>query len=364
MIIENEVKLDFKDVLFKPMRSTLRSRSEVQLERTFSFKRSSQTWTGVPIMSANMDTVSTFEMAEALMGYKMLAVVHKHYSVKDWKEFISKNDEEMAAEYVVPSIGTSDDDLEKFRKIYELNNFKFLCIDVANGYGEYFPEFIRKVREEFSDVVIIAGNVASGDMTQELILSGADIIKVGLGPGSGCTTRKQTGVGIPQLSAIIDCANVAHGLDGHIIGDGGITMPGDASKAFGGGADFIMIGGLFAGHDENTNNVITEFVKNGYEWVQGSPSPKYKEVQFAEFYGMSSKKANDKYAGGLKKYRSAEGRETRVPYRGSMHDTIQDLLGGISSTMTYIGARRIKDIPKCTTFVRVTQQINNPYDRS
>jgi guanosine monophosphate reductase len=183
MIIENEVKLDFKDVLFKPMRSTLRSRSEVQLERTFSFKRSSQTWTGVPIMSANMDTVSTFEMAEALMGYKMLAVVHKHYSVKDWKEFISKNDEEMAAEYVVPSIGTSDDDLEKFRKIYELNNFKFLCIDVANGYGEYFPEFIRKVREEFSDVVIIAGNVASGDMTQELILSGADIIKVGLGPG-------------------------------------------------------------------------------------------------------------------------------------------------------------------------------------
>jgi GMP reductase len=205
LIIENEVKLDFKDVLFRPMRSTLRSRSEVELERTFTFKRSNQTWTGVPIMSANMDTVSTFEMAEALMNHKMLTVVHKHYSVGDWQEFITKSDHSKITEYVVPSIGTSDDDLDKFRKIYELNNFKFLCIDVANGYGEYFPEFIRKVREEFPETIIIAGNVASGDMTQELILSGADIIKVGVGPGCFIPgTQVKTQNGNKNIEDIVD----------------------------------------------------------------------------------------------------------------------------------------------------------------
>lgn len=365
MIIEDGIKLDFKDVLFKPMRSTLKSRSSVDLERTLTFRHSKETWTGIPIIAANMDTTGTFETAEVFMQDKMLTAIHKHYTLEDWKVFIDRNDDELIYEYVVPSIGTSDEDLEKFNKLSIMHPFKFLCIDIANGYGEYFSEFIGRVRKKYSDLIIMAGNVVSGDMTQELIMAGADIVKVGIGPGSVCTTRIQTGVGMPQLSAIIDCANVAHGLDGHVIGDGGCTCPGDVAKAFGGGADFVMLGGMLAGHDESGGELVEEVTRTPQVIMDIDNSTSLglleERKKYKKFYGMSSKSANDKYAGGLKKYRSAEGREVKVEYRGPIEGTVQNILGGIRSTCTYIGARNLKSLPKCTTFVRVTQQFNGVY---
>ncbi|GAB6088903.1 GMP reductase [Spirochaeta dissipatitropha] len=362
MLIEEGTKLDFKDVLFKPMRSTLKSRSEVDLNRKIKFRHSPHTWEGIPVMAANMDTTGTFEIADKFMQYKMLTTIHKHYSIAEWKDFIAGKDRTQLAEYVIPSMGTSEKDLEQIRKLFSLGvGFKFLCIDVANGYSEFFSDFVREIRNEFPEIILIAGNVVSGDMTQELILSGADIVKVGIGPGSACTTRIQTGVGMSQLSAIIDCANVAHGLDGHIIGDGGCTCPGDVAKAFGGGADFVMIGGLFAGHDESGGEIIEEVHMTSRMEVDSNGNvlgPQYITKRFKTFYGMSSRKANEKYAGGLKDYRSSEGREVKIPYRGPIEATIIDLTGGLRSACTYIGARTIKDLPKCTTFVRVSNQYN------
>ena len=243
-------------------------------------------------------------------------------------------------------------------------------MDIANGYSEHFAQHVKKVRDAFPHIVIIAGNVVTGEMTEELILNGADIIKVGIGPGSVCTTRIQTGVGYPQLSAVIECADAAHGLGGHIIADGGCTCPGDVAKAFAAGADFVMLGGMLAGHDEGGGEVIEKFYKTG-EWVKDvmtidtiertSWSDKIELKKFVKFYGMSSDAANTKHFGGLKDYRSSEGREVLVPYRGSVSDTVQDLLGGIRSTCTYAGAMKLKQLSKCTTFVRCTQQFNAVY---
>jgi GMP reductase len=245
-------------------------------------------------------------------------------------------------------------------------NLKFVCMDIANGYSDHFAQHVRKVREAFPNLVIIAGNVVTREMTEELILSGADIVKVGIGPGSVCTTRIQTGVGYPQLSAVIECADAAHGLGGHIIADGGCTCPGDVAKAFAGGADFVMLGGMLAGHDQGGGEIIEKFyATNELEYEVGehldNRKQKVERKQFVQFYGMSSDAANTKHFGGLKDYRSSEGREVLVPYRGSVSDTVQDLLGGIRSTCTYAGAKKLKQLSKCTTFVRCTQQFNSVY---
>lgn len=341
MRIEDDIKLDFKDVLIKPKRSTLRSRADVKLERTYTFKYSENQWTGVPIMAANMDTVGTFEMAAALAPFKMITCIHKHYEADDWFKRRGK----LPLDYLAYSLGANEkeaEDLVNWKNIYVPPTFKpFICIDVANGYGEYFPEFIKKIRALLPTLTIIAGNVATAEMTEQLILSGADIVKVGIGSGSVCTTRLQTGVGYPQLSAVIECADAAHGLGGHIISDGGCTCPGDIAKAFGAGADFVMLGGMLAGHDESGGGAQPEGTK--------------------KFYGMSSETANKKYNGGLKEYRSAEGKEVEIDYRGPVQNTIQHVLGGLRSTCTYIGAPSLKQLSKCTTFVRVTQQVNDIY---
>lgn len=343
MRIENDLKLDFKDVLFRPKRSKLKSRSEVNLERTFTFVNSKQTWTGVPILAANMDTVGTFEMAAAFAEFKLLVCIHKHYTIEEWTEWVEKNPSLL--EYVALSSGTSDLDFEKANTILNsCKGIKFVCLDVANGYSEHFVSHVRRVREKHPNITIIAGNVVTGEMVEELVLSGADIVKVGIGPGSVCTTRKQTGVGYPQLSAVIECADAAHGLGGHVISDGGCTCPGDFAKAFGGGADFVMAGGMFASHDESGGDLIEEDGKF-----------------FKRFYGMSSSVAMKKHAGGVANYRSSEGKAITLPYRGPIKNTIQDILGGIRSTCTYVGAYTLKELPKRTTFIRVTQQINNVF---
>ncbi len=347
MRIESDLKLGFKDVLFRPKRSTLKSRSQVDLNRTFRFKHSGRKWTGVPVIAANMDTVGTFAMATALAEHGMLTAVHKHYSEQEWSDFLTGCDDTIY-DHVMISSGTSDVDFQKLTTILTNHpKLYFICIDVANGYAESFVEFVEKVRKSFSDKVIIAGNVVTGEMVEELLLAGADVIKVGIGPGSVCTTRVKTGVGYPQLSAIIECADAAHGLSGHIVGDGGCTCAGDVAKGFGGGADFIMLGGMLAGHDESGGTVI----ENGGK-------------SYKEFYGMSSATAMDKHAGGVANYRASEGKTVRVPYRGPVAATVLDILGGVRSTCTYVGAAQLKELTKRTTFIRVQEQENQIFTQA
>ena len=356
MRIEQDIKLDFKDVLIRPKRSTLSSRKEVDLNRTFKFKHSGWEWTGVPIMAANMDGVGTIDMAKALYKHQMFTCLVKNYDESDLFDLIGK----FGGKYFAVSTGTSEKDFQRLSRI--VNSYpevKFICIDVANGYQERFADYVADVREAFPDKTIIAGNVVTADMTQELILRGADIVKVGIGPGSVCTTRIQTGVGYPQLSAIIECSDAAHGLGGHIIADGGCTCPGDVAKAFGAGADFVMLGGMLAGHDEGGGKVVSRWYKQDYTLQDGKPVVEVK--QLVQFYGMSSDTAMNKHSGGIAEYRSSEGRTVSVPYRGPVKNTVLDLLGGLRSTCTYVGADCLKNLSKCTTFVRVTQQFNGVF---
>lgn len=336
MRIEDDVKLDFDDVLIRPKRSTLKSRKDVDLERTYTFKNSGNTWTGVPIIASNMDTIGTFDVSEVLVSHKMLTTIHKFYEEEDWLHNEDRFSEKEKYSYVVPSIGASEHELDTYQYRNLPYNHQFICIDVANGYGEYFVEFVEEVRSRFPNNTIIAGNVATGEMTEQLILSGADIVKIGIGPGSVCETRTVTGVGYPQLSSIIECADAAHGLGGHIIADGGCRTSGDVAKAFGAGADFVMLGGMFAGHDETST----------------------------DFYGMSSTEAQEKYYGQKNSYRASEGKKVVVNHRGPLKDTVLDLLGGLRSACTYVGAPTLKQFSKCTTFVRVNRTHNRVFDYS
>jgi len=383
MRIDPEIKLDYKDVLLRPKRSELTSRKDVNLMRTFTFKNAgadgagnpSYGWTGIPIVASNMDTVGTFETAKALAKYHMLTCISKHYDSKKWMHkmngygvYKSKEQREGTIwehnpnsrcshnriyEHMSPSIGikyheSNYDDIDFLRDLcFRFYHTKFVCIDAANGYTSRFCDFIKRVREEHPALIIIAGNVVTGEMTEEILLSGADIVKVGIGGGSVCTTRIQTGVGYPQLSAIIECADAAHGIGGHIMADGGCVCAGDVAKAFCAGADFVMLGGMLAGHTESEGQE---------EVVDGE---KYKT-----FYGMSSDTAMKKYHGGVAEYRSSEGKTIRIKHRGLISDTVENILGGLRSTCTYIGAKELKDMPKCATFVRVSQQSNEIFGKN
>ena len=344
MRIEEELKLDYSDVLFRPKRSTLKSRKDVNLLRTYKFKYSNNEWSGIPIMAANMDGVGELGIADKLHEYQMITCLTKQHDVKKIKQF--KNIKKIHPNIAL-SVGIKKEDFENLDKVLkEFSFFKFICIDVANGYSEHFTNFVKSVRDKYPTKTIIAGNVVTADMTQELVLSGADIIKVGIGPGSVCTTRIQTGVGYPQLSAVIECADAAHGLGAHIIADGGCTCPGDVAKGFGAGADFVMLGGMLAGHKEGGGSVIED---NG--------------KQFIEFYGSSSEEANEKHYGGLADYRSSEGKKVKIPLKNSIDKTIKDILGGVRSSCTYVGAPSLKQLSKCTTFVRVTKQFNDTFTK-
>jgi len=332
----NDKKLDFKDVLLRPKRSFLKSRAEIDLSRTFHFRNSKASFTGIPIMAANMDTTGTFEMAVAFAEHEAFVAIHKYYPQNAWEEF--SKDHPQAMPYVALSAGASESDYENMCNILNaVPEIQYVCIDVANGYSQHFVEHIRMVRENFPNLTVIAGNVVTPDMTEELILSGADLVKVGIGPGSVCTTRKKTGVGFPQVSAILDCADAAHGLNGHIVSDGGCTCPGDVAKAFAAGADFVMIGGLFAGHDQCGGELI---VKDG------------KKVKL--FYGMSSTTAMKKHVGCVSNYRASEGKTVEVPYRGDINPTFLDIIGGIRSTCTYCGAGKLRELSKRASFILVS----------
>ena len=345
MRVEHDVKLTFDDVLIRPKRSTLVSRSDVTLVRDFKFRHSDTTWSGVPIVAANMDTTGVFGVSRVLQNHRMLTCLQKFYSTKQcsdaWDDGIDPG-------YVAITCGSTEDSMELLKKkMATCHELSMICVDVANGYREVFLDFIKEVRRNYQNCIVIAGNVATREMTEALILAGADIVKVGIGPGSVCTTRRVAGVGYPQLSAISECADAAHGLAGHVMADGGCSSPGDVAKAFAAGADFVMLGGMLAGHDES-----------GGELVEGENGKMYKS-----FYGMSSAKAMQEYYGEVAKHRAPEGKEVRVPYRGALEETVQSILGGVRSACSYVGARRIKDLPKCTTFIRVTRTTNEVYQR-
>jgi len=343
MRIEEDIKLDYADVLFRPKRSTLSSRKDVELQRTYKFKYSNHQWKGIPIMAANMDGVGELGIAKNLAMFEIMTCLTKQHDLKTIKRnsFIKG-----IHKHLILSTGTSNEDYKRLNEIMkECSFFEFICIDIANGYSDHFSKFVSSVREKYPTKTIIAGNVVTADMTQELVMNGADIVKVGIGPGSVCTTRIQTGVGYPQLSAVIECADAAHGLGAHIIADGGCTCPGDVAKAFGGGADFVMLGGMFAGHEEGGGKKVK---KNG--------------SQFIEFYGSSSNTALEKHYGGLSNYRSSEGKKVQLKFRGKIKDTVQNILGGLRSSCTYVGAPSLKQLSKCTTFVRVNQQFNDTFE--
>lgn len=359
MQIEQDKKLDFKDVLIRPKRSTLSSRKQVSLERTFTFRNSDQTWTGVPVIAANMDGVGVPTMASALAQHQMMTCMTKHHDYGDWANLLDCDDNEAESikHFVAISVGTHLDAWEEAKKIIESFDLQWVCVDVANGYSEHFADFIKRVRADLPLINIMAGNVVTADMTQELILAGADVVKVGIGPGSVCTTRIKTGVGYPQLSAILECADAAHGLGGHVIADGGCTCPGDVAKAFAAGADFVMLGGMLAGHREGGGEIIERTFQTN-ELDPDTLEPLVEKKQFVQFYGMSSDTAMNKHSGGVAHYRASEGRTLEIPFKGSVNDTVLDILGGVRSTCTYVGADQLKKLSKCTTFVRVNNQFN------
>lgn len=342
--IEEGIKLDFHNVLIRPKRSTIDSRSNVDLSRTFHFKRCKAEWKGVPVIASNMDTIGCFDVYRVLSKHRVVTAFHKFYDVQDFIAYQDDTGITFDPELFMVSTGIKEVDFDRLKRIFERVPCNWICIDIANGYIKALVDFCKRVRAEFPDKIIVAGNVVTREMVEELILNGGvDIVKVGIGSGSACLTRMKTGVGMPQLSAIMECADAAHGVGGHIISDGGITCPGDMAKAFGGGADFVMVGGAFSGHDENPGQLVTN--------ADGSQSKL--------FYGMSSSHAMDKHYGGMNEYRASEGRVIRVPYRGPLEHTVLDYLGGLRSACTYINASCIKHMPLCTTFVHVSQQLNS-----
>jgi GMP reductase len=346
MRIKEDIKLNFDDVLMEPKRSTLSSRRDVDMTRKFTFRNSGKVMNFTPIFASNMDGVGTFSMAKVLQKHQMMTVITKSTTVDQWREAVGTG---LRLQSVSVCTGTNkiwDPEAADYKNMQDvLSSFpdvKMITIDVANAYHQNFVDFIKQVRDEYPEKVIVAGNVVTPEMVEELIINGADMVKIGIGPGSVCTTRTMTGIGVPQFSAIVECADAANGVDGHIMADGGCVWPGDIAKAFGGGAHAVMIGGMLAGHDESEQPVVDGKV---------------------EFYGMSSDRAREKHGKRKDGYRGNEGRWISLPHRGAVEPTVEDILGGVRSAATYIGARRLKDMPKCATFVRVENNINKVYER-
>ena len=348
MRINFDPKLNFEDVLLQPKRSTLTSRKDVDMTRKFTFRNSGKVMNFTPIFASNMDGVGTFSMAKVLQEYKMMTVITKSTTIEQWREAVGSGVRLQSVSVCTGTNKVFDEDAEDYRNMQNvLKSFpdvKMITVDVANAYHQNMVEFVARVRDEFPDKVIVAGNVVTPEMTEELIINGADVVKIGIGPGSVCTTRTMTGVGVPQFSAILECADAANGVDGHIMADGGCVHPGDIAKALGGGAHMVMIGGMLAGHIESEGEINPDTGKR-------------------EFYGMSSDRAREIHGRRKDGYRGNEGRVVELPDRGPVKNTVEDILGGVRSACTYIGARRLKDMPKCASFVTTNNVINRVYEQ-
>ncbi len=344
MQIDPQIRYDYQDVLIRPKRSTLDSRQAVSLDREYTFLNSKEVWEGVPIIAANMDVTGTIPMLEALSEFGAMTALHKYYDPTILRHLYDEN--VCMSENGFFTIGSNEDFLQAELCQASGDDHIRICLDVANGYTPQFAEKVRCARGKFPKSIIMAGNVATPEMVQELLIAGADIVKIGIGPGSVCTTRLKTGVGYPQLSAVIECADAAHGMGGHICADGGCKIPADVCKAFGAGADFVMLGSMLAGTDECEGEWVCEY--SG------------KRIGL-KFYGMSSKNAMDKYNGGVAEYRTDEGKCVTVDCKGPVADVMKDILGGLRSACTYVGARKLKHFSKCCTFICCLRTHNDVY---
>lgn len=360
MKIYEQFELDFQDVLIKPKRSYINSRAQVDVLREYKFKWCPRRITGTGVMVANMATVGTFDIAKHMIAQKMFCCLHKHYTVSELSDFITTTD---CRDYVFLSMGLRDEDYDKIETLLTQypDRCRNICIDVPNAYIPRVKEMVMRMRAKFPDILLMVGNAVTAELVEDLILSGADIVKCGIGSGSACITRRITGVGRPQLSTIFECADVAHGVGGMICSDGGIVHIGDICKAFGAGADFVMMGGFYAGCPEAAGSVITKRYLTTQ--IDDSGAPIIEERQFKVFYGMSSEYAQNKHYCGMPNYRASEGRLVEIPLRESIDKLNSDILGGLRSYMTYIGARRLKDVSKCTTFYRVHTQLNTVFGK-
>ena len=338
-MIEQDIKLDFSDVLICPRMTNINSRSEVNPERTIHFGKNKGSWTGVPIIISNMDTVGTIEMAKVAEKYKMITCLHKYYT-SHHIESIKKLDNN----YYAISTGIGENDIKRMNHLLENIDCRFICIDIANGYTPNFRNVCKMVREKYPNKIIMAGNIVTKEYIPILNDLGIDIIKMGIGSGSVCTTRIQTGVGYPQLSAILESKDTIKELGLRLISDGGIQNPGDVAKALCAGADFVMLGGLFSGHTECNGELVVE-----------------NDIEYKLFYGMSSDVAMKKYDGEVKKYRSSEGKCVKIKHKGSVENTILDLLGGLRSALSYINCYTVDDITN-VKFIRVNNQVNKIFN--
>jgi GMP reductase len=363
MRLHDGIKLGFNDVLITPKRSTVTSRQDVELVRTFKTARGSQI-KGVPIIASNMAT-GNLAMLHALSQRDCFTAIAKHH-YEDWLN--KDNIYQGVLDWGFYTLGMSTEDFDHLMQVRQfllslnenldgkpvVQHLK-ICIDVANGYSKKFVEMVQRVRYVFDTNVIMAGNVCTTDMTQELILNGVDIVKIGIGAGSECLTTLKTGVGYPQLSAAIENADCAHGLGALICLDGGIRSPGDIAKAFCANADFVMIGGMLAGTNECEGDVVDQYRHDGtWDLLLDGFVPNVEEKHYKLFYGSSSKYAQDKHGGGFKSYRASEGRDDLIECKGSATSVIDDILGGLRSCGTYIGADKLKNFGKCGSFIRVT----------
>lgn len=363
MRILEDIKLDFDDVLICPKYSKAGSRADVKLNRKYNFLNSKRVWEGIPLVAANMDVVGTFAMSQVMAKHQMSTCLHKHYDLSKLIDFYLKNKE--ISKSLFYTVGITENDLDKLNAFAnEIKEPLNICVDAANGYSVFFVDRVKLIREKHPEAVIMAGNVVTPEMTSELLLNGgADIVKVGIGSGSVCTTRLIAGVGYPQLSAVIECADAAHGLGGHICSDGGCKIAGDVVKAIAGGADFVMLGGMLAGTAECEGDWQTKY---DVKWPENGDPP-WTDMTIIKkslkFYGMSSREAQDKYNGGVASHRAAEGKCVEIPYKGPAEDTLLEVMGGLRSACTYVGAMELKYLSKCTSFVRVNRTHNTVFSR-
>ena len=368
MKIKKGKKIDFEDVLIVPKRSNLNSRSEVDLETEYLMVNSGRIWKGIPIIASNMDSIGTIEVYKKFKKYKMCCALHKFYDSETLIDFfnnlISKDNE-----YVFYTLGITDSDLEKYNYVKNrVGNDKIInvCVDVANGYMDRFLKFLDSFRKENKTVNLMAGNVVTPEAATKLIDVGVDIVKVGLGNGSVCSTRKITGVGYPQLSSIIECSEAVYEKGGLICNDGGIKDSGDFGKAFGAGADFVMAGGFFSGHIENIENDESKIIRKKFltNELDENGNLKIEEKKYVLFYGMSSEMAMNKHYGKVAEYRTAEGECVLIEYKGEIENTIKEVLGGLRSTCTYVGAKRLCELSKNVEFVKVNRILNGKFRKN
>ena len=328
--------LTFDDVLLLPRYSNiLPSETDISLNLTKNIKLKT------PFLSSAMDTVTESSMAIAMAKSGGIGIIHRNLDIKKQSKEVEKVKRKKL--FVGAAIGTNTDDLKRAKSLID-NGVDLIVIDTAHGDSKKVLKTLSKVKK--NKIPICVGNIATAEAAKRLFNSGADIIKVGIGPGSICTTRMVAGIGVPQISAIMEVHNVLKGKKIKIISDGGIKFSGDIAKAIAAGADAIMMGSIFAGTQESPGKKFK--IKNKF----------YKQYRGMGSIGAMSAGSSNRYFQKNYKDKSKfvpEGVEGRVEYKGNVSKIIYQLKGGLRSSMGYIGAKKLEDIKKNAKFIKITK---------